>query len=259
MVTPSQPTSPEPRIERRRQPRYNMALDVAFGPAGNPITRPPEGQLGRTVTVNVSLGGCCLYSDTLYPLGAQLYCALSLPTHPKPLELIGVVAWFQKMDRDAHGYKLGLEFKDPAAEDQTALQALLDHPPEAQPSPSKRLLLVDDDVDMNLALKLRFESSGFEVITAFNGLEALRKAREERPDVMILDLMLPYLNGYEVCRLLKFDQKFKDIPIILCTARSRQEDVQMGHVVGADAYVTKPFDGKGLIAKAEELLTLGRR
>ena len=136
----------------------------------------------------------------------------------------------------------------------TALAALLEHPPAAQALSGKKLLLVDDDHELQLALKLRFQSAGFQVTTADEGLEALRKGREERPNVIILDLMLPNLNGYEVCRLLKFDQKFRHIPIILFTARSRREDMEMGHAAGADAYVTKPFNGADLIAKVEELL-----
>ena len=105
---------------------------------------------------------------------------------------------------------------------------------------------------------MRFESAGFEVITAGDGLEALRKGREEHPHAIILDLMLPHLNGYEVCRLLKFDQRFARIPIMLFTARSRQQDMELGSVVGADAFVTKPCSGAELIAKIEELLNGSR-
>ena len=256
MANPSDSPTPKNGAERRLVPRFNMALDVAFNPIGEEAARPASGPPARTVTVNISQGGLCLYSDKLYPLGAQPHCALSVPGHPEPLELVGTVVWFQKVDRDAHGYKLGLEFKPLTPAQRAVLDTLFARPPAAvQTSGAKRLLLVDDDAELARAMQLRFEASGFEVVTAADGLEALRMAREHRPDVMILDLMLPHLNGYEVCRLLKFDQKFKGIPIILCTARSRQEDIKLGQSVGADAYVTKPFDGKGLIAKAEELLT----
>ena len=259
MATPSDSVSPKNGAERRRNPRYHMALDVAYGPSSGPKARPDASQLDRTVSVNLSLGGLCLYSDVFYPVGAQLFCSLTLPGRATALDFTGVVAWFQKIDQDAHGYKLGVEFSKLSPEHRAALEQLFEHPPAAEASTSKRLLLVDDDEELRRALQLRFESSGFQVITAANGLEALRKAREERPDLMILDLMLPHLNGYEVCRLLKFDQKFQHIPIILCTARSRQEDVAMGQLVGADAYITKPFDGKGLIAKAQELLAAKRQ
>ena len=255
MASPPLSTSPGNGTERRRLQRYAMALDVAYGPAASVQPRPPEDRLERSVTVNISLGGLCLYSDILYPLGSQLFCAISVPGRAAPIEVVGTIVWFQKVDRDVHGYKLGVEFADLSPEDKASLQKLFNQPPHTQRSTArKRLLLVDDDAELRHAMELRFASSGFQVSTAGDGLEALRKGREERPDLIILDLMLPSLNGYEVCRLLKFDQKYHDIPIILCTARSRQEDQVMGQAVGADAYITKPFDGKALIAKANELL-----
>ncbi len=255
MATPSSPTPPKNGAsEQRKFPRCNVALDVAFGPCGDGGTRPPEAQLIRTVTVNLSLGGLCLYSSACYPIGTPLYCAIALPGLKGLIEARGVLAWFQKVNHGGHGYKLGMEFAELSAEHRAALERLLDRPPAAEPSRSKTLLLVDDDQELQRALKLRFESVGFRVVTASDGLEAIRKGREEHPHLIILDLMLPRLNGYEVCRLLKFDQKFQRIPIILFTARSRVEDMELGRAVGADAYVTKPFNGTDLIAKVEELL-----
>ena len=256
MATPHPPPPSWQGAERRRAPRYNIALDVSFGPVARAGTRPLADQLERTVTVNVSVSGLCLYSDILYPIGTTLFCALTLPGYAQPLDILGPVVWFQRVEREAHGYKLGVEFTALSKPDAAALQALFEHPPVVNGSCSKRLLLVDDDEELCLALKLRFESSGFHVITAGDGLEALRKGREERPHAIILDLMLPHLNGYEVCRLLKFDQKFHHIPIILCTARCRREDKEMGLAVGADAYITKPFSGEDLIAKVNELLNI---
>ena len=241
--------------ERRHHRRYFTALDVECGPTTAANEAPAEEQLERTITVNVSQGGVCVYSGVSYPVGAQLFCALHVPGRAKPVQAVGTVAWFQKLDREkGYGYKLGLEFARIAEDDQRALNELLEHPPGVQASRAKKLLLVDDDPELQLALKLRFESEGFQVITAGEGLEALRKGREERPNLIILDIMIPQLSGYEVCRLLKFDQKFRHIPVILCTARCRREDLEMGKSVGADAYVTKPFNGKDLIAKVEELL-----
>lgn len=257
MATPSRVPTSDSGVDRRRFTRYNMALDVSFGPAvaSTASARPADAQLERTVTVNISLGGLCFYSDILYPLGTPLYCAITLPDVPAPLEAVGPVAWFQKVDQDAHAYKLGVEFADVSAQATAVLQRFLDTPPPAAVcAASRRLLLVDDDDELRHAVQLRFESAGFEVITAGDGLEALRLGREGRPSLIILDLMLPNLNGYEVCRLLKFDQKFHHIPIILCSARSRRDDMAMGEAAGADAYVTKPFDGKALIHQVETLL-----
>ena len=255
-----------PTAERRQFPRYHMALDIMFGPAclGEPATRtapndktiarPPKNQLEQSVTVDLSVGGLCVYSDVLYPIGAQIFCAVTLPGHAEPVEALGTTVWFSKVDQETHGYKLGIEFTTIAPKSTAALQALFEHPPAGQAVRAKKLLLVDDDLELQRAFKLRFESAGFQVVTAGDGLEALRKGREEHPHLIILDLMLPQLNGYEVCRLLKFDQRFARIPIILFTARSRTQDMELGTTVGADAYMTKPCSGTSLLAKVEELL-----
>ncbi len=119
---------------------------------------------------------------------------------------------------------------------------------------TKKILLVDDEKDLVETVTFRLESSGYEVVSAYDGQEGLDKAKSEGPDLIILDLMLPKMDGYKVCRMLKFDGKYKDIPIIMFTARAQDSDKQMGEQVGADAYITKPFDPKALLGKIEELL-----
>lgn len=103
-------------------------------------------------------------------------------------------------------------------------------------------------------IKLRLVSSGYEVITAYDGEDALSKARREKPDLIILDLMLPKMDGYKVCGFLKADTRYKKIPIIMFTARAQDEDKEMGEEVGADAYITKPFEPDVLLGKIQELL-----
>lgn len=118
----------------------------------------------------------------------------------------------------------------------------------------KRLLLVDDEADLVEMVKFRLEALGYEVLTAFDGQEALDKARKEKPDLIILDLMLPKIDGYKVCRMIKFDEKYKKIPVIIFTARAQDSDKKTGEEVGADSYLTKPFDPHVLVAKIKELL-----
>ena len=118
----------------------------------------------------------------------------------------------------------------------------------------KKILLVDDEKDMVYAVQLQLETGGYEVISAGDGQEGLEKARQEKPDLIILDLMLPKLDGYKVCRMLKFDEKYKSIPIIMFTARIQQADEKLGYEVGANAYLTKPFEPETLIKKIKELL-----
>lgn len=118
----------------------------------------------------------------------------------------------------------------------------------------KRILVADDEVEAVKMMRIVLEASGYEVIGAHDGQEALEKARKEIPHLMILDLMLPKLDGYRVCRMLKFDEKYRHIPIIIFTARAQESDRKMGEEVGANAYITKPFEHAVLLGKIRELL-----
>ena len=122
----------------------------------------------------------------------------------------------------------------------------------------KRILIVDDEEDLRKMLKFRLESVGYDVTEAGDGNDGLDKARSTKPDLMILDLMLPKIDGYKVCRMLKFDEKHKHIPIIMFTARAQKKDEDMGKEMGADAYITKPFEPEVLLAKIKELLGGGK-
>jgi two-component system, OmpR family, alkaline phosphatase synthesis response regulator PhoP len=119
---------------------------------------------------------------------------------------------------------------------------------------TQRILVVDDEEDISFSLARRLSSEGFEVICAEDGAEGLRRAQTESPNLIVLDLMLPKMDGYKVCRLLKFDERYKRIPIIMLTARSQDEDAALGREMGADAYMTKPFDSGELLQKIQELL-----
>lgn len=118
----------------------------------------------------------------------------------------------------------------------------------------KRILLVDDEKDLVETVQFRLEANGYEVISAGDGQEGFNKARSEKPDLIILDLMLPKMDGYKVCGLLKKDTRYATIPVILFTARAQSEDLKMGEEVGADAYITKPFEPQMLLGKVKELL-----
>lgn len=119
----------------------------------------------------------------------------------------------------------------------------------------KRILVIEDEKDMLYGLTLQLEAKGYEVISAGDGMDGLNKARAKNPDLIILDVMLPKLDGYKVCRMLKFDDKHKDIPIILFTARAQDSDKKTGQDVCADAYITKPFEPKELLDKIHELVS----
>jgi two-component system alkaline phosphatase synthesis response regulator PhoP len=119
---------------------------------------------------------------------------------------------------------------------------------------AKRILVVDDEARVLAVIQKRLESAGYEVITALDGTEGLSKAHSENPDLIVLDLILPKLNGYQVCSILKRDVYYKHVPILMLTARSQERDVDEGIRVGADAYMTKPFKNEVLLGQIEELL-----
>ncbi len=116
---------------------------------------------------------------------------------------------------------------------------------------TKRVLVVDDDAKTVELVKLYLNRDGYRVLTAYDGIEALRLARESHPDLIVLDLMLPGIDGLEVCRTLRAES---DVPIIMLTARTTEQDRLTGLDLGADDYVTKPFSPKELAARVRVVL-----
>lgn len=106
----------------------------------------------------------------------------------------------------------------------------------------KKILVVDDEKDITETLSFMLKAAGYDVITASDGEEGLKFAKEENPDLIILDVMMPKINGYKIARLLKYDNKYKHIPIIMVTARGQDSDKLIGEETGADEYITKPFE-----------------
>lgn len=107
---------------------------------------------------------------------------------------------------------------------------------------TKRVLIVDDEPDIVETIKFNLELENIECLIADNGEQALALVQQEKPDLIILDIMLPKMNGYKVARLLKFNEAYKHIPIIMLTARTQKADIEHGEQTGADDYLTKPFD-----------------
>jgi DNA-binding response OmpR family regulator len=116
---------------------------------------------------------------------------------------------------------------------------------------SKKILVVDDDVKTVELVKLYLDRDGYQVLTAYDGVEALRLAREGLPDLIVLDLMLPDIDGLEVCRTLRRES---EVPVIMLTARTTDQDKLAGLELGADDYVTKPFSPKELAARVRAVL-----
>lgn len=118
----------------------------------------------------------------------------------------------------------------------------------------KTLLVVDDELHILELIKFNMEKNGYNVITAENGLEALRIVEEEKPDLVLLDLMLPGIDGLEVCKKIRKNPNVESIPIIMLTAKGEELDKILGLELGADDYITKPFSVRELVARVKAIL-----
>jgi DNA-binding response OmpR family regulator len=121
----------------------------------------------------------------------------------------------------------------------------------------EKILVVEDEADLREVLQYNLTREGYRVVTAENGAEGLRRARKEAPDLLLLDLMLPDLDGIEICRRLKKDPLTSSLPVIIVTAKGEEPDVVLGLGVGADDYVTKPFSPRTLLARVKAVLRRG--
>ena len=119
---------------------------------------------------------------------------------------------------------------------------------------SKNILVVEDDLDIRELMSFNLQNEGHQVFEAKDGEAGIDKAREKLPDLILLDLMLPGIQGLDVCRIIKSDQETRETPIIMVTALGQEEDIVKGLETGADDYITKPFSIKVLIARVNAVL-----
>jgi DNA-binding response OmpR family regulator len=119
---------------------------------------------------------------------------------------------------------------------------------------ASHILIVDDEPNIVLSLEYLMRREGFEVAVAGDGEAALQAMAERRPDLVILDVMLPRLNGFEVCRRIRSEPAWRGVRVLMLTAKGRETEMRKGLEVGADAYVTKPFSTRDLVAEIHRLL-----
>jgi two-component system alkaline phosphatase synthesis response regulator PhoP len=117
-----------------------------------------------------------------------------------------------------------------------------------------KILVVDDEIYIVHILDFSLGMEGYEVVTALDGEQAIEQARNEKPDLIVLDIMMPKLDGYETCKILKSEKDTRDIPVILLSAKGRNVDQKIGFEVGADDYITKPFSPRKLVERINSIL-----
>jgi DNA-binding response OmpR family regulator len=118
----------------------------------------------------------------------------------------------------------------------------------------KDILIVDDELDIVIPIQFLMEQQGYSVMTAQRGEDALDLIYQYKPDLVLLDIMLPGIDGWQVCEIVRLNPNYRDIKIIFLTAKGRREEIAKGLALGADAYITKPFSNAKLVAKVKELL-----
>jgi len=123
---------------------------------------------------------------------------------------------------------------------------------------SKRVLIVDDEPNIVISLEYLVKREGYEAAIAPDGEAALSALAEQTPDLVVLDVMLPKMNGFELCERIRADPRWRETKILMLTAKGRDTEVARGLRLGADAYVTKPFSTKDLVAQMNELLGVRR-
>ena len=119
---------------------------------------------------------------------------------------------------------------------------------------AKRVLIVEDEPNIVISLEFLMQREGYDVAVAGDGEAALDRVAKETPDLVVLDVMLPKVNGFEVCRRIRAEPRWRSVKILILTARGRDMEVAKGLGLGADAYVTKPFSTKDLVARIKQLL-----
>ncbi len=119
---------------------------------------------------------------------------------------------------------------------------------------SKKILIADDEQNIVISIEFLLRREGFEVLVAGDGEEALARVRAERPDLVLLDVMMPRMNGLDVCQALRADPDLSGTRILMLTAKGRDTEVSKGLGLGADGYMTKPFSTKELLAEVRKLL-----
>jgi len=122
---------------------------------------------------------------------------------------------------------------------------------------TKKVLIVDDEPNIAISVEFLMRREGFEVLVAYDGEEGLTRIRADRPDLVVLDIMMPKLDGFEVCKAVRADPILAGVRILMLTAKGRAAEISKGLALGADGYITKPFATRELVAKVKELLGTG--
>jgi CheY-like chemotaxis protein len=232
--------------EKRTYPRFSVQLGAQYR-----TLRSPADPL-RVTVMDISAEGMRFLSQDLFDIGQVLELHVALDSDDKMTFKVEVM-WITRAEEG--GYSTGVKIVDSARGDQARfiryycekmLTISSQHP--------RKVLIVDDEEDMVRLLQIELEKENYDVIYAYDGEEGFDKYMKERPNLIILDMAMPKLNGRAVCRKIRMEQGDDQTPIVMLTARGEEADRIIGRVAGAQKYITKPFDMQELLITVEGLI-----
>lgn len=232
--------------ERRQYKRIRIDL-----PAQCKIYGPQE-ICFSTKVYDISPGGICFLTNDRIELGTQAEIQIDLDNNEK-ITMKAKVAWSEG-PRGAEPAMAGVKIVDIAKQDLEKFVYFYCQRLFSFLMSRKKILIIEDEKDMVDLLTYELKQKEYDVVSACDGQEGFTKYLEEWPDLIILDLSLPKLNGYEVCRKIRREKNDTKTPIIMLTARDQEADKIIGSVLGAEKYITKPFDSEHLLSEIDKCL-----
>ena len=232
--------------ERRHSSRFNVDLSARYR-----IMDAPE-VIYRTTVVNVGGEGVCFVA--FHPMKYDTEIELQINLHGREKIAIKTkVAWVKSI-KDNKEFLIGVKIIDANQKDEKKFIKFYCHQILIAPKSEYKILIVDDERDMVNLLKKELEQKKYTVVCAHDGLDGYDKFLQEKPDLVLLDLMLPKLNGYALCRKIRRENKDLQTPIVMLSAKKEDEDRIIGRVIGVEKYITKPFDTEEVLEEIEMLL-----
>ncbi len=231
--------------DRRKYQRISVELPARYRLAG------AKASVYTSTVINLGAEGICFVAREPVAEGEEI--DLKIELQKGETVSIKVKTVWKRPEQDMERSKIGVKIIEAAGPDEEKFIKFYCNKVLIMPA-KKKILVVDDEPDMVSLLKIELEHEGYEVVTAFDGKEGYEKYHKEKPDLILLDLMLPQLNGHEVCRKIRRTDNDVATPIIMITAKTDTVDRIRGRVIGAEKYVTKPFQMEALLEEIKAFL-----
>ena len=235
-------------FEKRSYPRFNVQLSALYRTLG--VSKEPF----HVTVMDVGAEGMCILSEQLFDLGQEMELVIHLDEDVKVFFRTQVV-WVARAG--INQYNAGVRIVDGSTNDEIKFIRFYCEKMLEMSLHLKKILLIDDERDMVQLLQIELEKENYNVIRAYDGEEGFAKYLCEHPDLIILDLGMPKMNGRQLCRKIRREEDDDQTPIVMLTAKSDDVDRIIGRVVGAQKYITKPFEMQELLGAIQGLLSLG--